>query len=669
MKLDPVTLDSIARKLVAASEETYLAIQRTAQSSFVNEIADFAVAILDPSGEVSAYPPSANFSFLIDTNFRTAIAAVPDLGPGDVIITNDPYTSGGLSTHLPDVHLIRPYFHEGKLVAYGWCFAHVLDIGGMVNGSVSAACTEIWQEGLRIPPVKLVEGGRINPLLIELIRLNTRVPDITIADLHAMLGALAKGEERVKDIAGRYGTEAVVQAQGDIQDYAAARAREVLRRIPDGAYDFWDYMDDDVLSDIPLRIRVKLTASDGLVTLDLTGTDPESESSYNTPTLGKRMYWLTFRFAGILTSHDPGIPRNAGLFRHFSITHQPGSILDAQAPAAVGLRSSPPYRLFDAVTGAVITAAPELIGTATGGAMVAFQYAEIRADGSLQVEIVEPVRSGMGALKGRDGADVRDNSLNNMRNRPIELVEAEQGLRMIEYDIRPDSGGAGEWRGGVGQRLVVEVTSPGGGEIVVSGMERARFAPWGQDGGHPGALIRAIVNAGRPDERAIAKSEPQRLQKGDTVTIEMPGGGGVGRPEDRPAERVAQDVREGFVSREAAERLYGVVLEEDCSVDAAATSARRAGAKEAQTGFTFGAQRDAWEALFDDATMARLNGALYALPRRERVAARRRAIYAAVPGLEGSKGAPLDTIMAGNSDAARARLEAAIAELSALAGT
>ncbi len=646
MKLDPVTLNVINRKMVAASEEIYLSIQRTARSSFVNEIADFAVAILAPDGEVSAYPPSASFSFLIDTNFRSAIEAVPDLEPGDVIITNDPYTSGGLSTHLPDVHFIRPYFHEGRIIAYGWSFIHSLDFGGMVNGSVSADCTEIWQEGLRIPPMKLLERGKLNKTLIDLVRLNTRVPEITIADFMAMLGALKRGEERVMDIVMRYGADTVVQAQADICNYAALRSRDVLRRIPDGTYEFWEYMDDDGLTGIPLRIRVALTARDGTITLDLRGTDPETQSSFNTPTLGERMYWLTFRFAGLLTSHDPEIPRNSGIFRHIEITHQPGSILDAREPAAVGLRSSPPYRLFDAVTGAIIMATPDLIGAATGGSMVAFQYAALQADGTLQVEIVEPVRSGMGGMKGRDGADVRDNSLNNMRNRPVEMVETEQDIRVLDYDIRPDSGGAGQWRGGVGQRLVIEVTSPNGGEIVVSGMERSRFAPWGCQGGKPGALIRAVVNEGRPDERPVTKSRPQRLWAGDTVTLEMPGGGGFGDPHDRDPEQVARDVREGFVSRGAAAAEYGVIVDAAGKVDADATRRRRAERPRTEAAsFDFGEQRRAWEQLFDDTAMATVNAHLYALPRTERIAARRTLFDAIVPGLSTSQGQAVDKLM------------------------
>lgn len=182
MKLDPVTLEIISRKLVAITDEVYFTVQRTARSSFVNEVADFAVAFLDVNGDVFAYPPSASFNFLIDTDFKSTIDAVPDLQPGDVIITNDPYTSFGLATHIPDVHLIQPYFHGGRIVGYGWSFIHSLDFGGAVSGSVAAANHEIYQEGLRIPPMKLRAGEAMNEQLLTLIRLNTRMADTTIAD-------------------------------------------------------------------------------------------------------------------------------------------------------------------------------------------------------------------------------------------------------------------------------------------------------------------------------------------------------------------------------------------------------------------------------------------------------------------------------------------------------
>ena len=275
MSLDAVELEIVSRKLSAVTDEMYFAIQRASRSAYVKEAADFATAILDLDGNVFAYPPSASFAFLVDCNFRTTIEAVPDVEPGDVIITNDPYRSAGLATHLPDVNLIRPLFYRGKLVAYAWSFVHCADIGGAVPSSMSPALTEIFQEGLRIPPMKLFRAGRQNDDLIEMIRLNSRVPEITVADLRAMAGALALGEARLGEVIDQIGEEAFQRNIRDVQDYAEMLARDILRKIPDGDYEFWDYMDDDLVSRIPVRVRVNMSVRDGRVGLDLTGTDPQ----------------------------------------------------------------------------------------------------------------------------------------------------------------------------------------------------------------------------------------------------------------------------------------------------------------------------------------------------------------------------------------------------------
>jgi N-methylhydantoinase B len=215
MELDSVTLEVLSRKLAAITDEMYFSVQRASRSSYVKEAADFAVALLDINGDVFAYPPSATFAFLIDTEFKSTIDAVPDLSPGDVIITNDPYTSNGLSTHLPDLHLIAPYFVDRRIVAYGWSFVHCSDIGGSLPGSVSPALTSIYQEGFRIPPMKLVRGGVLNEDFIGLLRVNSRMAEVVIGDLKAMLGALETANRRVQELKTRRGAPAGSAARSD----------------------------------------------------------------------------------------------------------------------------------------------------------------------------------------------------------------------------------------------------------------------------------------------------------------------------------------------------------------------------------------------------------------------------------------------------------------------
>ena len=634
MRLDPVKLEIIGKKFSAVLDEMYFAIQRASRSSYVKEAADFSTGVLDTDGNIFAYPPSATFNFLIDSYFLDTIRAFPDVEPGDVILTNDPYLSGGLSTHLPDFHLVRPYFHGDRLIGYGWSFVHCADVGGAVPTSMSPALTDIFQEGIRLPPLKLVKRGVLNEEIVSIIKANSRVPETTMGDLKAMLGALGIGEIRFGELADRFGVGDLLQAAADLQDYAAAKSKDVFRMIPDGAYEFWDYMDDDFVSRIPVRIRVRVVAKDGAILLDLTGTDPQVKSAYNVPTMGQRIYWLTFRLTSFLTTFDPAIPKNAGMFRHVTIKNQKGSVLDAEYPDAVNIRASAPYRLFDAITGAIIKARPGLMPAATGGTMMPFAYAEPSADGaSRKVEVIEPLRCGMGAFEGRDGVDARDNSLNNMRNHPLELVEANSSVLVLDYDVRCDSGGPGRWRGGVGQAMTIEALRDDG-VIVGRGMERLRFQPFGIAGGRPGAVLRAIHNLGRPDERELGKIHELKLGRGDTLTLLMPGGGGYGDPLERDPALVLGDVEDGFVSLDRARQDYGVVIV-GAAVDEGATRAERA-SRERQAHnaeFDFGPDRDAWETVFDDETMSEINRRLYALPKSRRHPVRRELFETAVPAL------------------------------------
>jgi N-methylhydantoinase B len=663
MELDSVMLEVLSRKLAAITDEMYFSVQRASRSSYVKEAADFAVALLDVNGEVFAYPPSATFAFLIDTEFKSTIDAVPGLSPGDVIITNDPYTSNGLSTHLPDLHLIMPYFVNGAIVAYGWSFVHCSDIGGGLPGSVSPALTSIYQEGMRIPPMRLVRAGVMNADFIGLLRVNSRMPDVVIGDLKAMLGALETGNRRLQDLVAKQGVHRLLAVQRDVLEYTALKARDVLRRIPDGDYEFWDLLDDDMISGIPIRVRLTMRVRDGAVELDVTGSDPQVRTAYNVPSMGKRMYWLSFRLTTVLTTFDPLMPHNAGLYRSISVVNPRGSVLNAEYPDAVSVRNSVPYRLFDCITGATMKATPELLPAPSGGAIVTVSLAEIAADGfSRVVEVIQPLRCGTGARNGGDGTDVRDNNLNNMKNQPIELVEAQSSLRFVEYDIRPDSGGPGQWRGGVGQALTVQILCDGG-IFLARGMDRMRFPGWGVAGGRHGAPLRAMLNRGRPDERELGKIHELHVRKGDTVTLLMPGGAGFGDPFKRDPKAVLSDVQRGFVSAESAARDYGVAIV-DGGIDIERTEMLRGRRSntEPPVAFNFDTERLAWESVFTDARMSELNRRLYELPKAVRQDVRTRLFEATVPGISSPTRPPLAELMPDPSTAA-ARLDAALAEL------
>ncbi len=662
MPLDAALLEIFYNQVTAAADEMSSSLRRASRSIYVKEASDYGVALIDARGEVFGFPSASGVN-TIDRLCGVTIAAVPDLGPGDVIVTNCPYRSGALSTHLPDIHMLKPCFHEGRIVAFGWCFIHFTDIGGRVPSSITPSNSDIFQEGLQIPPLKLVKAGVLNEDFVRLFKVNVRTPEVNMGDIKAMLGGLNVAEQRMTDLIARHGVDTFTAGQRALQDYAAERARAVLRRIPDGVYDFWDYMDDDLVTRIPTRVRVRLAVEDGVVEVDVSGTDPQVLAAYNVPTLGIRHPWLMMRLTAFILTHDKTIPKNAGLYRSITVTNPRGTILNAEFPDAVGVRAAPARRLNDAMTGAILKAVPELMAGPTCGTSCPLVLAEYDADGEKKtVSVLEPLKGGMGAALGVDGVDCRDSTMNNLSNHPVESVEAETGVLIREYDVLMDSGGPGQWRGGTGQVLTVEVLRDGG-TIMARGMDRMRFPAWGARGGKPGAPFRAMKNRGRADQAWLPKIDQLSVNRGETVTIMNPGASGYGDSFAREPERVRRDVAEGFVSRAAAAREYGVVLDEQGNVDTAATdAARRDRSRDNyRADFDFGPEREAWEAVFDDATMGELNRRLYALPKSVRQRTRRRLFARAVPDLPAPGGKPLTEVLA-DPDAVRARLFAAMDE-------
>ena len=636
MKLDPITLEILNNKVTSVAEEAGFTIQRTGRTLYVKETADFGAALANLEGKFFAYPSAIGVSGFIDLDCGPTIRAVGDLEPGDVIMTNHPYLSEGLATHIPDLHLVVPYFYEGRLVCFGWSFLHSSDMGGRVPGSISPSNSEMFQEGLMIPPMKLCIRGELNKHLIALIQSNSRTPDEQLSDLQAMLAAHKVAQRRVVEVIEQHGLEVFMQAQQDLIEYASIKAREVLRSLPDGSYDFWDYMDDDLVSSVPLRIRVRMTVRDGLVELDFTGTDPQSIAAFNVPTSGKRHAWLTTRMMAFICTHDATIPMNCGIFENISVVAPKGTLVHPEWPGAVGVRHATAIRINDVVSGAILQAARELMPAASGGVVIPIVMAEsINSTGEKKVLVVEPMVGGMGARLGCDGVDGRDSGISNLSNNPIESVESSANLVVRRLGLRADSGGAGKWRGGVGLELTFEVLSDGV-QVLGRGMERFVFQPWGFDGGHPAAKARTIVNIGRSEELDVGKIDMVTLRAGDTLSVLTPGGGGFGDPWERDPSAVADDVLRGLVSVQQARESYGVVIA-DGAVDERQTQQhrqnRRSGEMVAtQSGnFLFGSARAVWDRIFDDESMVMFTTHLVGLPltRRHQL---RRTIYAEVLG-------------------------------------
>jgi len=634
MQIDPVTLEILNTRVAAASEEMALTLKRTGRSLYVKEAVDFAVGLVDLKGKFFATP--RNFgSALIDYDCMPTITGAGELEDGDVILTNHPYFSGGLVNHTPDLTFIKPYFHAGSIVCYGYDFIHSTDVGGKVPSSISPTNSEIFQEGLLIPPLKIKKRGRLNEDLLALYRANVRTPDLNLQDMSAMFAAIETGERRVAEIIASHGVETFLTAQEDLQEYAAEKSRAVLRRIPNGEYDFWDFMDDDAVTPIPVRLRVRATVRDGTVHLDYSGTDPQVLSAYNVPTLSTRHPWLTTRIMHYVTTHDPTTPLNAGIFEPVT-THVPvGAILNPEFPAATGVRAATAYRCNDAATGALSHGVPRDMPAPSGGAMVPVVLAEFdKRTNRRNVLVLNSIIVGSGARYGSDGYDGVDGSISTIRNTPAEKSELEAGVEILEYRLNPDSAGPGRWRGGLGLLFMFRVTQ-GGSAVLGRGLERFRFRPWGMAGGKPGANMRVVLNRGTEGERDLGKIDMVPVAEGDTVTFMTPGGGGYGDPFLRDPAAVLADVRAGYVSPESAERDYGVVIR-DGAVDHGATAAHRVSRpiETDELAFDFGPERRSWDEVFTDERMSDLNRLLLEVPSSVRQTVREGVYYRVVPNLE-----------------------------------
>jgi len=660
MKLDPVTLEILNNKVAAITEEMCVTLQRTGRTLYVKETADFACALAGLDGRFFAYPRSIGVSGFVGLEclpaIEAAVASAGALEPGDVILTNDPYRSEGLATHLPDLHMIQPYFHGGRIVAYGWCFVHCSDVGGRVPSSISPLNTEIFQEGLRIPPVKLMRAGRINPEVELFLAANSRTPEANMGDIRAMLAALAAGGRRVEQVIAQHGVQTLLDAETDLMAFAEAKARAVIGTIPEGSYHFSDYLDDDAATPLPVRLSLTLTIRGGAVTLDFSGSDPQVATAMNIPSRGRPHAWLTLRVLALVHTLDHTVPLNAGLLGPVSIVAPQGSIVNPEEPAATGVRHAAAIRVNDVLNGAFGLALPGVMPAASSGTVIPVVVAEPTAAGGRNVQVVEPMIGGTGARQGRAGVDGRDSGISHLANNPVETVEAELGVEILSYSLRPDSGGAGQWRGGCGMELTFRILSEGA-NVLGRGMERLMFRPWGRNGGRPGRPGALIVNIGRPDERRLGKIDMLSVQAGDTVTFLTPGAGGWGDPLRRDPADVLRDVENGFVSIEGARDDYAVAIAGG-AVDMAATAALRAGQAGSDADVDFGPERAAWDSAFPPGLMTRLNAHLLALPLALRQRRRREILGLALAELP--QGFPRTGPAAAGADAAQRVVEAAL---------
>ncbi|KXG85417.1 hydantoinase B/oxoprolinase family protein [Agrobacterium bohemicum] len=611
--LDPLNLQVFANHTRAAAENMAYTLQRTAHSAFVKETEDFTVMLVNRRGETFGVPLGLGATWYPGLTYTRAIDMIADYKPGDVAFTNDPY-SCFVATHAPDTHLWKPVFFEGEIIAWTGGHIHNTDMGGAVPASLSRALTEIHQEGIRFPPMKLVNEGVFDENILRIMTTNVRKPDLNIGDIKALVGALNTGERKILAMVEKFGKEAFLEGAEVLLDHAEAQARDILRSMPDGTWEFVDYADEDSVEANPCRLKLRLTITGGDAILDFTGSDPQLGSSLNVPSGGDPRH--TILLVGVyyvLYTLNPKILLNTGLTRPFTCITPEGSVLNPVSPAAVGMRSLTCARLRSVIFGAFSQVVPHLLPAAPAGnnCIVNVMTTDER-NGRTIIAAVNPVVGGGGGMPHRDGTNGSGADAAYLKNTPIEITETEVPIEFVRYGLAIDSGGAGRWRGGLATELAFRVFAPGS-RITARNRDRSFFRPWGVLGGKAAGLSDMVVNPGGEDHHRLGNIDTAVLQPGDVLAIRSAGGGGRGNPMEREAWRVLQDVDRGYVSLEAAERDYGVVIQNG-EINEALTAKLRASRTKSSAHFHYGPEREGYEAQWTPDAYALLTDTLAALP-------------------------------------------------------
>lgn len=612
MAFDQRNLQVFANFCGAAADAMAFTLMRTAHSAFVKETEDFSCQIVTPEGLTFASPQRFGAPWYSGIDYGGLLATIDGYEEGDVCITNDP-AAGHVSTHTPDIHIWKPVFHDGRLVCFVVGHIHNTDVGGAVPASLSRALTEIVQEGLRIPPVKVVAKGVANDYILQLIRTNVRSPDQNIGDLSAQLASVAVGERKVLEIVRRFGYDAFIEGMRQLLDYAEAQSRAVISGIPDGTYVFADYADEDSVAGRPCRVKMTLTIAGDEAVLDYTGSDPQLGSSLNMPTGGRQRHSLVMvGFTYVLYTLSPGIMLNAGTLRPARAILPEGTVVNAGPSAAVGMRSLTCALTQIVTIGAFGLALPERLPAASPGGNAIMNVKTTARNGRPIMASIGPVGGGAGGSPFGDGSDGAGGMTGFLRNTPLEISEAEVPVRFTRYGLEPDSGGPGRHRGGLSAVMEFVVSTP---ETVVTARNRNRslMPAWGMSGGRAGALSRFTRNPGTAQVVELANIDLVRCDPGDVIRVVGPGAGGWGDPFERPIDAVLADVRRGAVSTARAAIDYGVAIV-DGRVDAAATAALRAAPRPRAEHFGFGAERIAYEAVWTPARYDELTDFLAAMP-------------------------------------------------------
>lgn len=571
--IDPITLAVVQGRLEQIVEEMDTTLVRVALSPVISEGNDRANGIYDAvDGSVIAQGRSG-IPILVGVMQYTVEHIIKWLGSsrpqaGDVYLVNDPYYGG---THLMDVRLAKPYFYKGKLFSYLATSGHWLDMGGMVAGGFATSATEMYQEGLRIPPVRLYDGGKPNREVITMMMANVRTPRQAYGDLEAHLSALRAGEEQLTQLLDRYGVPVVQACIEELGRRSERLMRSYLKEVPDGTYACTDYLDGDGVSDEPLKIHLEVTVKKGRAHFDFSKSSPPCRGPLNSV--------ISTTKAGVFIGIRhlfPDLPINAGCFKPFSFDVPATTFLNATFPRPVsGCGAEVSQRLVDVVLGAFAQAMPGRVPASAFGTVNNFTVAfDAPGDGPAIMYLFNG--GGYGGSLESDGLTYGCPTTSIARVQEVEALERVYPIRFSQFAIREDSAGAGKHRGGFGAVIEVEILQEARASFLG---DRGKFAPQGLAGGGPASTCRVDIlrTDGRVDApRHITKDQDVPIGAGDRVRLNTPGGGGYGPPRERPVSAVARDVRRGYVSRAAAAELYDVVFQDGAlEPDDVATAKRR----------------------------------------------------------------------------------------------
>ena len=555
MATDQITLEVIKNGLASIADEMALVIARSAYSGVVRDTMDYSTALCDRRGQLVAQGltlavqlgtfPSV-MRYICEEYGATAV-------PGDVFITNDPYGFGG--QHLPDIYIIRPVFCDGELEGYAATMAHHSDVGGLTPGSIAVHATEIYQEGLRIPLLRLYEAGRENDTVFRIIEKNTRLPVHVLGDIRAQTAACRAGERGLAEILRKYGPKTARRYMDELQEQGECLMRAEIAGLPNGQYTFSDTIDGFGQDPEPLGIEVALTIEGDEITIDLGGSSPQVEAGLNCP-VGMIFAACYCALRGIC---GRDIPNTEGYMRPIKIIAPPGSIVNPISPAACGARGVVGYRVYDAVMGALAQVVPnKVIAAGEGGPTLVAIGGYHQGRPFVMTEVMVGT---WGARAAADGIEGVSNPLANLSNQPIELIEADQPVEVVQYGLVPDTGGAGEFRGGLA--YVREFRLLADQAVLTIRSDRRFTCPWGLCGGEDGAPSANILKSRDVENDLLPMPmEALKLRRGDIFRHCSAGGGGFGNPVARDPNRVLADVVDGRISIAAARDKYGVLIDD-----------------------------------------------------------------------------------------------------------